>query len=166
MSADSGHGRTVERELSRVMVDPQSAVFPEARQFLRSCNITTIKNTAAHGENSTEANGSSAGQKMESDLTRYFVTSRSENVPPSVIAQQIRSHWCCESRHWQRDALWREDNCLLRNANAACALALLRTALQTLLRRVGRKSLAEVFEDVAHAPSLGLGWLRRRNLGA
>ena len=148
------------------MIDPQSAVFPDAQQFLRSHNITTIKKADSGQKNAAKNTGHCGEGKTEPDLTRYFVTSRSEKATPGSLAQQIRLHWCCESRHWQRDALWREDSCLLRNANAACALALLRTALQTLLRRVGQKSLAVVFEDVAHDPSLGLGWLMTRKLDA
>lgn len=81
------------------------------------------------------------------------------------MAREIQDHWCCESRHWQRDALWREDACLLRNPNAACALALLRTALQTLLRVHRQTSLPVVFENVAHDLSLGLHWLKSRRLG-
>lgn len=74
----------------------------------------------------------------------------------------IRGHWTSESRHWQRDACWGEDRCRLRSANAACALALLRTTLQSLVRWAGRERLPEVFEDVsAHLP-LGLNWLHRR----
>jgi predicted transposase YbfD/YdcC len=138
-------------------------VFPEAQQFLRSRNITTLKKATSCAAAARPARGL-ASAKTEPDLTRYFVTSHSEKVAHSAIAQQIRSHWCCESRHWQRDALWREDSCLLRNANSACALALLRTALQTLLRRVGQTSLAVAFEDVAHDLSLGLGWLMTRQL--
>ncbi len=75
----------------------------------------------------------------------------------------IRSHGCCESRHWVRDTLWGEDACLLRDPNAACALALIRTGLQTLHARVGRPSLPQVFEDVSHRPDLGLTWLNQRH---
>jgi predicted transposase YbfD/YdcC len=101
--------------------------------------------------------------KTEPDLTRYFISSLNPGkADPGLMAHQIRSHWCCESRHWQRDALWREDTCRLQNPNAACALGLLRASLQTLLRLVGRTSLPGAFEDVAHDLSLGLGWLKSR----
>jgi hypothetical protein len=140
-------------------------VFPEAQQFLRSRNITTLKKAGPSDEPAARPASRLASEKTEPDLTRYFVTSHSGKVAHATIAHQIRSHWCCESRHWQRDALWREDCCLLRSAHAACALALLRTALQTLLRRIGQTSLAVVFEDVAHDPSLGLAWLMTRKLG-
>ena len=82
------------RQLSRVSTDPQSTAFPEARQLLRSRNDTTHKNpTKAAGEN----------------LTRYFISSWDPSQKnPQSMAQLIQSHWCCESRHWQRDACWRE----------------------------------------------------------
>jgi predicted transposase YbfD/YdcC len=144
-----------------VNTDPQSAVFPEARQFLRSRNQTTLKKAASHPANATSG---LTGAKTEPDLTRYFISSLNPNEAAASMAQKIRAHWCCESRHWQRDALWREDACLLRNPNAACALALIRTSLQTLLRRAGQSSLPVVFENVAHDLSLGLAWLMARKL--
>ena len=57
-----------------------------------------------------------------------------------------------------------KNKCLLRKANAACALALLRATLQSLVRWVGGPSLPTVFEEVAHDLSLGLAWLKQRNL--
>ena len=111
-------------------------------------NQTTIKSTA-----------------KEEQAVRHFVSSlnRSE-ASAQRLSRIIRSHWSSESRHWQRDACWAEDRCRLRNRNAACALALIRTSLQSLLRWVGRDSLPEVFEDVAHDLSLGFVWLKKRNL--
>ena len=142
------------RQLSRVSTDPQSADFPEAKQLLRSRNDTTSKKASKE-----------AGQAADEHLTRYFISSWEENQKnPQSMAQLIQSHWCCESRHWQRDACWREDKCLLRNPNGACALALIRATLQSLVRWVGRQSLPTVFEDVAHDLSLGLGWLKQHNL--
>lgn len=141
--------------------DPQSAVFPEARQFLRSHNQITPKKTASDPPRPTTG---LTVAKTEPDLTRYFISSLNPGEAAASMAQKIRAHWCCESRHWQRDALWREDTCLLRNPNAACALALIRTGLQTLLRRAGQSSLPVVFENVAHDLSLGLGWLIARKL--
>jgi predicted transposase YbfD/YdcC len=174
------------RELSRVEADPQSTDFPEARQLLRSQNQTTAKKESAAQPENTEnkaqkqpfekeaAQADPARQESQradkdktqpEDLTRYFISSlNSKKTSGATMAQKIQSHWCCESRHWQRDALWREDACLLRNPNTACALALLRTALQTLLRSAGRTSLPVVFEDVAHDLSLGLGWLKSHRL--
>ena len=134
--------------------DPQSADFPEAKQLLKSLNRTASKKTTSPPK-----------PAAQEELTRHFVSSWDEKQKSAqAMAEIIRSHWCCESRHWQRDAIWREDKCLLRNSNAACALALIRTALQSLVRWAGRESLPAVFEDVAHDLSLGLGWLKSRHL--
>lgn len=142
------------RQLSRVSTDPQSVDFPATRQLLRSRNDTTYKKPP---KNTTKAAGE--------NLTRYFISSRPLTAQSdSSMAQLIRSHWCCESRHWQRDALWREDQCRLRSPNGACALALIRATLQSLVRWTTARPLPTVFEDVSHDLSLGLGWLKQRNL--
>jgi len=141
------------RELCRVSTDPQSADFPEAKQFLKSRNRTTAKKKSAEPRPPRE------------ELTRHFVSSwPGKGQTAAAMARMIQAHWCCESRHWQRDACWREDKCLLRHPNAACALALMRASLQSLVRWAGRQSLPAVFEDVAHDLSLGLGWLKSRHL--
>jgi hypothetical protein len=138
-----------------VRTDPQSADFPEAKQFLRSRNRTTSK----------KARAQEASADGKEDLTRHFVASwHFESKSDQAMAQMIQAHWCCESRHWQRDACWREDQCQIRNAQAACALALMRTTLQALVIRAARQSLPSVFEDVAHDLSLGLGWLKNPHL--
>lgn len=99
------------------------------------------------------------------EATRHFITSLSlAQAGAQRLAQSIRWHWSSESRHWQRDACWGEDRCRLRSANAACALALIRTTVQSLVHRVGRTSLPTVFEDVSDDLALGLGWLKQHNL--
>jgi hypothetical protein len=47
LNTDSEHGHIVERKLSRVSTDPQTAVFPEIQTFLRSRNLTTQKKVKA-----------------------------------------------------------------------------------------------------------------------
>lgn len=132
--------------MSAVATDAQATDFPEARQLIKTRNETTRKKDG-HQESAT----------------RHFIASLSASEAKSEkLAQIIRSHWNSESRHWQRDACWGEDKCRLRHANAACALALIRTTLQTLLRRVGRSSLPQTFEDVAADLALGLNWLDQR----
>jgi len=134
--------------LSAVCTDAQATDFPEARRLVKVRNDTTHKKTGQ-----TEA------------ATRYFISSLSPTeAGPQRLHQIIRSHWSSESRHWQRDACWGEDRCRLRSANGACALALIRTTLQTLVQRVGRTSLPVVFEEVAHDLSVGLAWLKQRHL--
>jgi hypothetical protein len=158
------------RDLSRVATDPQTCDFPEARQLLRSRNQTTSQKQITPSEPSPAATAaakqkSSPEKKDGDELSRYFISSLDpQRIAEADMARKIQSHWCCESRHWQRDALWREDACLLRKAQAACTLALIRTSLQTLVRLAGRNSLPVVFEDVADDLSLGLAWLKSRNL--
>ena len=128
--------------------DAQATDFPEARQLIKVRNGTTHKKSGRTEE-----------------ATRHFISSLGrEEAGPERLAQSIRGHWSSESAHWQRDACWGEDRCRLRSANAACALALIRTTLQALVRRVGRRSLPTVFEDVADDLALGLGWLKQRRL--
>jgi predicted transposase YbfD/YdcC len=130
-----------------VVTDAEATDFPEARQLVKVRNQTTYKKSG----------------KTE-DATRHFITSRGPaQAKPPQLHRIIRSHWSCESRHWQRDACWGEDRCRLRNPNAACALALIRTTLQSLVRWVGRKGLPSVFDDVAADPALGLAWLSQRH---
>jgi predicted transposase YbfD/YdcC len=132
--------------LSARVTDAEASDFPHARQLVRSDNRTTRKKDG----------------EVQS-ATRHFVASLTpEQANPERLTGIVRAHWMSESRHWQRDACWNEDACRLRSANAACALALLRTTLQGLLHRCGRPSLPAVFEDVsAHLP-LGLQWLNQR----
>jgi hypothetical protein len=139
-----------------VSTDPQRADFPEAKQLLRSTNDTTYKN---------QPSGTNQQKPQDEQLTRHFISSWDEQAQSArAMAEMIQSHWCCESRHWQRDACWGEDRCLLRSPNAACALALIRATLQSLVCWAGRQSLPALFEDVAHDLSLGLGWLKSRRL--
>jgi len=65
--------------------------------------------------------------------------------------------------HWRRDALWGEDRCRLRHAGAACALALLRTALLRPVLRSGWGTVPEVFERVSARVSHGLHLLSRKS---
>ena len=127
--------------------DAQATDFPEARQLLKVRNGTTHKKSG-----------------RSEDATRHFISSLSlQEAGPERMARSIRWHWSSESAHWQRDACWGEDRCRLRSPNAACALALIRTTLQALVRRVGRRSLPSVFEDVSDHLALGLGWLKQRH---
>lgn len=101
--------------------------------------------------------------KKDEVLVRHFVSSLGEaEAGPKRLAAIIRSHWSCETRHWERDTQWREDECLIRNPNAACALALIRTGLQALLRRTVKQPLPVIFENVADHLELGLTWLKQR----
>ena len=102
--------------------------------------------------------------KKDEVLERHFISSlaKDEASEPRMAAI-IRSHWSCETRHWERDTQWREDQCLLRDPNPACALALIRTGLQALLRRTVKEPLPVIFENVADDLDVGLTWLKKRS---
>jgi predicted transposase YbfD/YdcC len=96
-------------------------------------------------------------------LLRHYITSRERGrVTARELGAQVRGHWTVENpNHWRRDALWGEDRCRIRDANSACALALLRTTLISLIKWNHRNNFVEVFEDVANDLSLGLDWLAK-----
>lgn len=113
---------------------------------------------------SPKAKAKAKAVKKDEVLVRHFVSSLGEaEAGRERLARIIRSHWSCETRHWERDVQWREDKCLIRNPNAACALALIRTGLQALLRRTVKEPLPVIFENVADHLELGLTWLKQRN---
>ena len=113
---------------------------------------------------SPKAKAKAKAPKKDEVLERHFISSLAKGeANPSRLAAIIRSHWSCETRHWERDTQWREDQCLIRDPNAACALALIRTGLQALLRRTVKEPLPVIFENVAHDLDVGLTWLKQRN---
>ena len=113
---------------------------------------------------SPKAKSKAKALKKDEVLVRHFVSNLAEaEADRERLAAIIRSHWSCETRHWERDVQWREDKCLIRSPNAACALALIRTGLQALLRRKIKEPLPVIFENVAHHLELALTWLKQRN---
>lgn len=100
------------------------------------------------------------------DILRHFVSSLSvEEKSHRAMAEAIRGHWGCETRHWERDKVWCEDECLLRSPNAACALAILRVAAKAVLVGVGRMSVTHATEEARERADLAISWLRERDLG-
>ena len=147
--------------------DAEACDFPEARQLLRAQTKDLSGPPASTQGAATSPAGGEVLPAQGSNIIRHFISSLdpTEAGPPK-LAQAVRSHWGCETQHWRRDVLWREDKCLMKSPNAACALALLRVGLQALLIGVGRSSLPSVFEDASDDASLALSWLKERNLHA
>jgi hypothetical protein len=145
---EPSRGRIETRAVSRAAIEPDALPFPGARQVFDTRNTTTFKK-----------DGNSTGH------TRYSVTSlTTQEAHPSHLAALARGQWSVENpNHWRRDALWGEDRRRLRNKNAACALALLRTALLRPVLRGGWGTTREVFERVAARPSQGLELLAKRS---
>jgi predicted transposase YbfD/YdcC len=132
--------------VSVAAVEPDALPFAGARQVFDTRNTTTFKKD---------------GQTTHH--TRYFVASlTTAEAGAARLAALARGQWSVENpNHWRRDALWGEDRCRLRHKNAACALALLRTALLRPVLRCGWGKTREVFERVAARPSHGLDLLNR-----
>jgi predicted transposase YbfD/YdcC len=83
------------------------------------------------------------------------------------VAEQIRAYWGVENKvHWRRDVQGGEDRCRLRDANSACALALLRTALLALARHSGHQNLKAAQEAYAHRPQSALRLLLFQRLAS
>ena len=133
--------------MSVATVEPDALPFPGARQVFDTRNTTTVKK-----------------DEKTTRHTRYFVTSLTPaEAGDARLAALARGQWSVENpNHWRRDALWGEDRCRLRNKNAACALALLRTALLRPVLRCGWGPTRQVFERVAARPQQGLDLLARK----
>jgi predicted transposase YbfD/YdcC len=132
-----------------VSIEPDAAAYPHAAQLVSLHRQRTHKAT---GENKTG--------------TRYFALSlRGNETTPERVAKQIRGYWAVENKvHWRRDVIGGEDQCRLREANSACALALLRTALLALVVASGRRSLKEAQEELAYKPYRALHLIRFQRL--
>ena len=148
VQTEPSRGRIETRAVSRAKVEADALPFPGTRQVFDTRHTTTFKkngNTTQH--------------------TRSFVTSLTvSEAGAAQLAALARGQWSVENpNHWRRDALWGEDQCRLRNQNAACALARLRTALLRPVLRCGWGTTREVFERVAARTSQGLDLLARRS---
>ena len=105
-----------------------------------------------------------AGNK-EAGTRDFAVSRRADETTPAQLAKPIRGYWGVENQvHWRRDVIGGEDQCRLRQANSACALALLRTALLAVVVASGRRSLKEAQEEFAHKPNRALHLLRFQRL--
>jgi len=99
------------------------------------------------------------------NILRHFVSSVGpDEKTPKAMAEAIRAHWGCETRHWERDQIWCEDECLMRSPNAACALALLRVAAKAMLVGVGKNSVTLAIEEARESADLAISWIKERDL--
>ena len=82
-----------------------------------------------------------------------------------AVGSLVRHHWVVENNiHWLRDAVWKEDTSRSRSPNAACALALLRTALLAPIRASGRTSLTTALESFAENKASAVDLIRNQRL--
>ena len=125
-----------DRSIRVAPVQPDVAKFPHAAQLI------SVSRTATHKKTQESKTG-----------TRYFVASLGpEEASPMDMGMKVRGYWGVESSHWQRDVLGKEDKCRLRNPNAACVLALLRTALLAVVRTAGHGRLKLAQEHFTNKP--------------
>ena len=134
----------IERRTAVSRLAAERSNFAHARQAVRAGRTVTNKKT---GE---VTNGA-----------RLYISSIPANErSPRQMARLVRGHWTVEPERsgdsrrqnnipWLRDAVGREDTCRQRNSNAACVLALLRTALLAPVRAAGHESLTLFQESCA-----------------
>lgn len=123
--------------------------MPAVRQAVAVHATRTIKKTGA-----------------TSAFQRLFITSLTrQEADAHRLGQIIRDHWGIENRnHWRRDACWGEDTrCRIRKANAACALALLRSALLLPALTAGACNLPDLAERCAASRRYALNLLNKRH---
>lgn len=124
----------IERRTAVSALEAQSSNFAHARQAVRAERTVTNKKTG----------------EVLNGARLYISSIATEERSPRQMARLVRGHWTVENQiHWLRDAVGREDTCRQRNSNAACVLALLRTALLAPVRAAGHKSLTLFQESCA-----------------
>jgi len=77
------------------------------------------------------------GSKIETE-TRFYITSLTDTA--ERIASAVRGHWAVEnSLHWVMDMVFRDDDCRVREANAAANFVTLKHMAHNLARRAPGK---------------------------
>ncbi len=98
--------------------------------------------------------------------TRFYLSSAEpDEHTPAQWQTLVRGHWAgVEIRnHWQRDVFWGEDGSRTRNPNALANLALLRSALLTLLpKHFPNEPLPVVKEQLYSRPGACLRVIRSK----
>lgn len=129
--------------------EPEQTGMPAVRQAVTVHATRTIKRSGA-----------------TSAFQRLFITSLTgQEADARRLGRIIREHWGIENRnHWRRDACWGEDTrCRLRNANAACALALLRSALLLPALTTKAHTLPDIAERCAASRRYAMNLLNKRH---
>jgi predicted transposase YbfD/YdcC len=129
--------------------EPQQTDMPAARQVLDLRAQRTIKKTGAQASH----------QRL------YISSIPASQADALMLGAYTRGHWGIENRnHWRRDACWGEDTrCRTRNPNAACALALLRSALLLPALTAKTKGLPDLAERCQASNRFALSLLNRRS---
>ena len=163
----------IERQLAVQPVRSESICFPHAQSVLLAERKVTHKKSGVEKTGvrffisslaAAPPPGSSTGIGAGSSTGTGAGTGQAS---PALFARLIRGHWTVENNiHWLRDAVGFEDRCRFRDPNAACVLALLRTALIAPLRAGGHHSLTRAMEHFARNPGLALALLLHQRLAS
>lgn len=147
------------------MTDAEACDFPEARTLL-SARTVDLAASEEVPSSKAESEGGEVTPGKGADILRHFISSVGpDEKTPKAMAEAIRAHWGCETRHWERDQVWCEDKCLMRSPNAACALAMLRVATKAVLVGVGERSVTLAIEKARESTNLAISWIKEHNLG-
>ncbi|HCU04996.1 MAG: hypothetical protein A2X77_03980 [Gammaproteobacteria bacterium GWE2_42_36] len=108
---DAEHGRIDQREIEVISTDKLANLIDPRWKNLNSI-IRVIHASETQGNVVTEK--------------RFYISSLPVEKPLEIL-HTIRSHWQIEScLHWSLDVTFREDNCRIRNENAALSMSWLR----------------------------------------
>jgi len=96
-------------------------------------------------------------KREQHEHTRAFITSLPVDKARS-IAKQVRGHWSVENKnHYRKDnCVWKEDKHRHRRTNAAQNLALMRSALLSIIPFDKDNTLDDLLDDYHAKPSLAL----------
>lgn len=137
------------RAIAAAPCEPEQTGMPAIRQAVAVHATRTIKKSGT-----------------TTQFQRLFITSLTvREADAERLGSLIRGHWGIENRnHWRRDACWGEDTrCRLRNANAACALALLRSALLLPALTAPIRQLTALAEHCAGSRRYAMNLLNKRH---
>jgi predicted transposase YbfD/YdcC len=120
-TANKGHGRIEIRECWTTAAPDYLWYLPNLKNWAGLQSITMIK-----AERHTD-------KKTTVDF-RYFISSLESNAQQLLNA--VRTHWGIENKvHWILDVVFREDDCRVRQGQAAQNLAVLRHIALNLLQK-------------------------------
>jgi predicted transposase YbfD/YdcC len=122
-----GHGRIEERHLVALTVKAGELDWPGAAQAIMRITRRITDPT-----------------KLTAPVFEFAVTSLTEEeAGPERLERLIRGHWTVENKaFWVRDKVMGEDDSQVRTGNIVALLALLRGAVQSVIRAGGHKGAA------------------------
>ncbi len=130
-------------ELQRTTTTEKDHGRFEKREYAMCSEIDWFKQRNPGWENINSIGFVDSTRTIDDKTTkerRYYISSLTCNV--ELFAKSVRSHWGIEnSLHWVLDVVFREDDCRVKNKNAAENLAIMRrTAVALLVKDTSKLS--------------------------